>query len=429
MTQRTLGPGTAATAVAASMVGTGVFTTTGYLLQDIGSPVAVLLCWVLGGIVSLAGALCYAELGAAIPLNGGEYTLLGRIWDPALGFAAAMISLVVGFAAPIAGAGIAFGRYVHAAWPALPLDERVLAVGLVLFCAALHAARVHAGAAFLNTLTVLQMGAVALVAVLGLALGDLSHLSQGAPVGSAVASPSFAVGLVIVGYSYAGWNAAAYLAGELRDPGRSLPLGLVAGTLFVTTLYVGLNAGILLAAPPEQLAGKLEVAHTAAVALLGEPAGVVLSALVAQGLAGCVLALLLTGSRVAEALGRDHAALRWLAHRRPGGGPGVALALLTAISAVIGALAAFDWLLEWVGFVLSANAMLTVLGLPWLRVREPHLPRPFRVPAAGLVVALFVLPTLWSMLHTLIQRPSAGLAGLATLGLCAVPWFLVRDTH
>jgi basic amino acid/polyamine antiporter, APA family len=423
---RAFGAGTAAVTVAASMVGTGVFTTSGYLVRDLGSPAAVLLLWALGGLIGLAGALCYAELGAAIPENGGEYRLIGRVWHPLPGFVAAVVSVVVGFGAPIAGAGIAFGRYLRAAWPALPVDERVLAVGLILGCTAVHAGRVHVGATLLNTVTAVQMSAVALVAAAGLWLGDPGRLAVGPAVGQAVATPAFAVGLVYVGYAYAGWNAAAYVAGELRDPQRTLPVGLVAGTLGVTALYVALNAGILMAAPPEVLSGKLEVAHVAAVAVLGPRAGQAMSAVVAFGLVGTVLALLLTGSRVAEAVGRDHRALRWLAHRPAGGGPGASLAVLTGVAAVIGALAAFDWLLEWVGFVLSGMAALAVLGVGWSRWRSPELPRPFRVPAAPLVIAAVVVPSTWSMAHTLIERPQAGVAGVATVVLAAVGWFALR---
>ncbi|MEZ4234637.1 MAG: amino acid permease [Myxococcota bacterium] len=423
---RRFGAATAALTVAASMVGTGVFTTSGFLVADLGSPAAVLLLWGLGGLVGLCGALCYAELGAMIPENGGEYTLIGRVWHPLPGFVAAVVSVVVGFGAPIAGAGIAFGKYTLAAWPALPVDERVLAVGLILGCTAVHAARVHLGAALLNAVTLVQMTAVALVAAAGLWLGSPAHLAAGPPVLQVLPTPAFAVGLVYVGYAYAGWNAASYVAGELRDPHRTLPVGLLVGTLGVTALYVALTAGILMAAPAEALAGKVEVAHVAAVAVLGARAGQALSAVVAFGLVGSVMALLLTGSRVAEAVGRDYLALRWLAHRPAGGGPGVALAVLTAVAAGIGALAAFDWLLEWVGFVLSATATLAVLGVPYARWRWPERARPFRVPALPLVLVVFVAPTVWSMVHTVLDRPEAGLAGLATVAVAGLPWLFVH---
>ncbi|MEQ1502415.1 MAG: amino acid permease, partial [Myxococcota bacterium] len=277
---RRLGVVTATLTVAASMVGTGVFTTTGYLVADIGSPIAVLIAWAVGGVVALAGALCYAELGAMIPENGGEYTLIDRVWHPSLGFVAAVISIVVGFAAPIAAASLAFAAYVRAAWPTLPVDDRVLAVGLVAVGAGIHATRVHLGAAALNVVTAIQLATVAAVLAVGIALGDVANLGAGPPVAAAVASPAFAVGLVYVGFSYAGWNAAAYLAGELRDPHATLPRALGIGTVAVTVLYVGLNAGILMAAPPSTLAGAPEVAHTAAVAVLGPRGGQVLSAVV-----------------------------------------------------------------------------------------------------------------------------------------------------
>lgn len=410
------------------MVGTGVFTTTGYLIEDIGSPMAVLCGWGLGGVIALAGALCYAELGAAIPHNGGEYTLIGRVWHPMLGFMAAMISIVVGFAAPIAGAGLAFGSYVLAAWPGCPLSEPMLALSLVFICTIVHVARVHVGTAMLNIVTLIQMVSVSFVALIGLLYGDISRLSGGPPLGEALLSESFAVGLVFVGYAYAGWNASAYLAGEVERPERNLPLSLVAGSSGVTLLYIALNAGILMAAPAGSLSGRPDVAHVAAQALLGEGAGVVVSSVVAFGLVGSVLALLLTGSRVIEAIGRDYRPLRVLAQRRVGGGPGLSLLLLSALAACIGALAAFDWLLQWVGFVLSASSVLAVLGALWARARLRWVHSPFQVPLLPFVAMIAVVPTIWSMLHTLLSRPEAGFAGLATLFFAALPYLFLRDT-
>lgn len=428
MERRTLGVGTAALAVAGSMVGTGVFTTTGYLLDDIGPPVGVLLAWVTGGGVALAGALCYAELGAAHPHNGGEYRLLGRVFHPFLGFLAGWSSIVVGFGAPIAASGLTFGNYVRAASPVELPDARVFAVALILAAALAHAFRVHVGARALVVVAGLQLSAVGLLTVGGLAMGDPGRLAGGAPLGPALASPGFAVGLVLVGYAYAGWNAAAYIAGELERPERTLPIGLTAGTLLVTVLYVGINAAMLMSAPAADLAGRMEVAHVAATALVGAGAGAVLSGVIAFGQVGFTLAALLTGSRVAEAIGRDHAALTFLVRRSPSHGPGAALALLALLATVIGVFAAFDALLTWAGFVLSLFAAVTVLGVPYSRWREPELARPFRVPGGPWLVPLvFLLPTGWSIAHTLIQLPLAALGGLVTLGTGAVLWALVRE--
>lgn len=421
---RTLGPGTAALTVAASMVGTGVFTSTGYLLADTGSPRAVLVGWAIGGIAALGGALCYAELGATFPENGGEYTLIGRVWHPFLGFVAAVISLVVGFAAPIAAGGLAFATYARAVFPSLP-DDRWLATGLIIGCAAVHAGRVRVGATTLTAVTGLQMATLAVLAVVGLSLGHPEYLGGGPPLGVAVMSPAFAVGLVYIGYAYAGWNGAAYLAGELRNPHPTLLIGLVAGTVGVTVLYMAVNAAILMAAPASALSGRVDVAHVAATALLGPWAGGALSGVVAFGLVGNTLALLLTGSRIAEAIGRDQPRLRFLVRNTPDAGPGVALVGLAAASVTIALLAAFDFLLQWVGFVLSGAAAVAVVGVLWSRFREPHRIRPFRVPGGPLVVAIFLIPTLWSMAFTLYERPMAAAAGLLTVGLAGVLWLVL----
>jgi APA family basic amino acid/polyamine antiporter len=427
MAARTLGTGTAALTVAASMVGTGVFTTTGLLLGDLGSPGAVLIGWALGGVASLAGALCYAELGAAYPENGGEYALLRRTWHPAVGFVAAIASVVVGFSAPIAASGLAFAKYLLAAFPVIGLDERVLATALVAAGTAVHVGRVRFGAATLNAVTAIQMATVVVVAAVGLWLARWDYIGRGPPLHVALESPRFGVGLVYIGFTYAGWNAAAYVAGEIRDPGRALPRGLVLGTMFVTLLYVALNAAILGSAPPMVLAGKVEVAHLATTVALGPVAARWLSVVVAFGLVGSVLAFLLTGSRVVEVLAHEWPRFGFLARSSPERGPTASLALLAVLAIAMIWTAAFDLLLQWIGLVLSLFAAMTVLGVPLSRWREPSLTRPFRVwGRSALVPLIFLAPTVWSMVYTVQQEPRTALAAAGVLALGVGLWLLAR---
>lgn len=425
MAARTLGTWTAALAVAASMVGTGVFTTTGLFLAGVGSPGAVLIGWGIGGIVSLAGAMCYAELGSRFPENGGEYALLTRAWHPAVGFVAALVTILVGFAAPIAASGLAFGTYLRAAVPSLAIDTRILAIALIVGCTSLHLGRVRFGAVALNAVTAIQMLLVAFLIIVGLTYGDYHHLLRGPPLQVPLLSSQFPVGLIYVGYTYAGWNAAAYIAGELDDPGRTLPRGLLLGTAGVTVLYVLLNTAILMSAHPTVLSGEVAVAHRAAIALLGPRAATVLSGIVAFGLIGSVTAFTLTGSRVVEALGGEHPALAALVRPTPESTPTRALALLTGLSLVLVATTGFDALLQWVGVVLSASAALTVLGVPWTRWRDRGVRPPFRAWGGWFFPLLFLVPTLWSMVAAVLQRPAIGIAAGATIAGSVAAWFVI----
>jgi APA family basic amino acid/polyamine antiporter len=423
--RRRVGTITAAGTVVASMIGAGGFTTTGFMVADVGSAPAILLGWLAMGVASLAGAACYAELGATYPRNGGEYYLLGRIYHPALGFVAGWVSLFVGFSAPTAAAALAFGRYLGVV-VGDPIDGRWVASALILAAAVLHAVKVRVGGTVQDAITGAQV--LGILGFLGLAAawGDPSHLATEVPLGQALTSPALAVGLIYVSFAYSGWNAASYLAGEVVDPARTLPRALLLGTLATTLLYVGLNVAFLISAPPEQLAGKVEVGHVAAVALGGEGAGQALGLIIALGLAASVSALLLTGSRVIEAVGRDHRALAVLSNRLGGeGGPAVALGLQAVLALAMVWTAAFSALLVWIGFVLSVFAVLTVVGVAVSRYRHPDLPRPVRAWGWPITPLLFLVPTLWGIVWTIIERPATALAAAAAVGLGGVLYLAV----
>lgn len=415
---RRFGPATGALLVMASMIGTGVFTTTGFLVRDLGSLPAVLVAWVVGGVVALCGALAYGELVAALPNNGGEYWLLGRIYHPALGFLAGWVSLVVGFSAPMAASAVAFGEYLHNVFPGVP--PRLAATLLVGGLGLLHAVRLSWGSRVQNAATVLDALLIVGFIAGGLALSEPSALwrpNQPA-LGAAVASPAFAVGLIYVSFSYSGWNAAAYVAGELRSPGRTLPRALLIGIGLTAMLYVGLNLVFLVAAPPAALSGEIDVGYVAAVHLFGPSVAVAASALVAVGLFTTVSALMMTGPRVYEAMGRDYPRLRLLSGRGSNDerGPVAAIVLQTVLALIMLLSASFDALLTYMGFTLSLFAALTIAGVFVLRGREPELYRPYRTWGHPLTTALALALNAWMLVHALWQRPVSTLAGLATLG-------------
>jgi APA family basic amino acid/polyamine antiporter len=418
---RALGVPTATLSVAASMVGTGVFTTTGFLLADL-SPPAVLVAWLVGGVSALAGATAYAELGAAYAENGGEYLLLGRIFHRRLGFVAGVVSLVVGFAAPIAACGTAFSRYLREVVDH-PFPDVVVACALVVGATLAHVLHVRIGARFLAGVTGVQLLACTALAVVGLASGSPANLAPAPGWTAELGTSAFASSLVWISYAYAGWGAAAYVAGEVRDPGRTLPVALGLGTGLVTLLYLAINAAILASAPAEVLRGQLAVAHVAAREAVGPMAGSLLSAVVATGLTGTVLALSLTGSRVAEAMARDLPALRFLSGRTAGGSPTRALAALAAVAVAFVVTSTFDALVTFTGFVLAVFAMTTVVAALVSRVTDPDRPRPFRVPAAPLVWAVYLVPTAWAVVATCLANPWTLAAGGALVaGVAALGW-------
>lgn len=403
--------------VVASMVGTGVFTTTGFLVRDLGSPGAVLVAWGFGGVLAAAGALAYAELSAALPDNGGEYYLLGRIYHPAVGFVAGWVSFVVGFSAPMAAAAVAFGQYAHNLLPAVP--PRALALGLVVSLGLVHLTKLAWSSWVQNVATLLDV-----VLILAFVLGAARHserLSLAEPersIDAAVLSSDFAVALVYISFAYSGWNAAVYVAGEVRDPARSLPRCLVWGTCTVVVLYLALNSVFVSAAPLAALSGVLDVGNVAAAHLFGESAARLVSALVAVGLFTTVSALLMTGPRVYEAMGRDYPRLAWLSPARGKNHAPARSVLLQVVVAVLMVLSmTFDLLIATIGLCLMLSSALTIIGVFVLRVRAPDLARPYRTWGYPVTLVAPLVLTMWACVHAAWQRPVAALVSVATLTL------------
>ncbi len=421
---RPLGAAHGAALVVAGMIGTGVFTTTGVLLGSLHSPLLVLAVWAVAGVLALCGAAVYAELGAMMPRAGGEYVYLSRAFHPAVGFLSGWIGLLVGFAAPAAAGALAFARYVHAVFPGVP--QRPVALALIAAVTCAHLVDVRFGARLQATLTALVVALI--VVFIGGAIasgkGDWANLSltvgPGAAAvpagGGATASVgALALGLVYVSYAYFGWNTAAYVAGEMRDPGRTLPRALVTGTVLVTALYVGLNVVFLWAVPPAALAGQIEVAHVVAAALFGPRGAVLLSSMVALALAGSVSAFMMSGPRISVAMAEDGLFFRALGRVGPRGAPTAAVALQGALAFVAAATATFDPILVYVGFTLTVSAGATVLAAFVLRVREPRADRPHRALGWPLSGLLFIASAIFMTAFAIHDRPRESAAGFLTL--------------
>ena len=427
--RRVLGGMTATLLVVASMVGTGVFTTSGVLLTGISSPMAVLVGWVIGGLIALFGALSYAELVAAMPNNGGEYQLLSRIFHPSVGFVAGWVSLVVGFSAPIAAAAIAFGEYSSAVLPGL--NKTALALGLILVLSIMHGMRVTLGSSIQNVFTAAKLVVVVLFIGGGLLFASPSRLvdESHTSIFSSMISPGFAIGLIFISFAYSGWNGAAYIAGEIKNPKRSLPKALALGTALVTALYLGLNLVFLSAAPVSELAGSIDIGKVAAVSLFGEEAGRILSGVISLLLVSSVSAMIMAGPRVYQAIGEDYGHFKFLRLRSTANGPAAAVGLQAAAAIVMLLTSSFDSLLLYIGFTLSLSAGLTVAGVFVLRKREPNLERPYRSWGYPVTPLLFIGLSCWMVVFTLIEVPMAALAGGGTIAAGFVLWLLTRASY
>lgn len=403
---------TATAIVVADMIGVGVFTSLGFQARDVTSGFALVLLWVVGGGVALCGALCYAELATMFPRSGGEYNFLSHMYGPAVGFMAGWLSATVGFAAPVALAAMAFGRYAEAVLPGAPAFP--LGLALIWIVTAVHLRGLRHSSVFQIVFTLLKLALIVGFIGVGFARGGSQPISF-APSAfdlTQIVSASFAVSLVFVMYAYSGWNAATYIVGELRDPHRSLPRALVAGTGAVVLLYVALNAVFLYTTPLTELAGQVEVALIAGRHVFGEAGGRLVGALICAGLIPTISAMMWIGPRVTVAMGEDVEPLRVFTRRSRNGVPTAAILLQCGVASLLLLMQSFETVLEFVQVGLIACSFLTVLGLIKLRITRPDLPRPYRTWGYPFTPLVFLTVTLFMMVYLVAVRPFQSLAGL-----------------
>ena len=417
---------TATCIVVSNMIGTGVFTSLHFQVGPLPSGFAILVLWLVGGVCALCGALAYGELAAALPRSGGEYHFLSKTFHPAVGFLAGWLSATVGFAAPVAAAAMAFGRYFADVVPgASPL---VLSLVVVVSVTLVHLRGAQFGAAFQNGATALKILLILIFIVAGAFVKAVPGVSFAPHPGAMdlVLSPPFAFSLVFVMYAYSGWNAATYIVGEVRDPARNVPLAITLGTLIVAALYLALNATFLRVAPMSELGaeGRFEVGYTAATHIFGEAGGRIMAGLICLGLVASISAMTWIGPRVSMAMGEDHRLLAPLARKSRAGVPAVAMWLQLAFVAALLLTATFDQIINYVQFSLTLCSMLAVIGVFVLRVRQPDLPRPYRTWGYPVTPLIFLAISAWMLVFTWQQHRNESLAGLGTLLLGLILYFV-----
>jgi APA family basic amino acid/polyamine antiporter len=432
--------------VIANMVGTGIFTTSGFIMAELGSPSALLISWAAGGVFALCGALCYGELGARFPRAGGEYVFLTECFGRSLGFLSGWISLVVGFSAPIAAASAAFASYLFtvsgvsvdasfsffSGFTALnPLN--VTAILTVVLVSLVHYHSLRVGTRVQNGLTVFKVllvtGFIAAAFLSG--NGDTAHFRAVAGKGAALSPAAFAVSLVFISFAYSGWNSAAYLGSEIVNPKRNIPLALFMGTAAVTLVYLALNTVYIYALDPGDMENVLEIGAAAASALFGEGAGRIFGAAVALGLLSVISAMVMTGPRIYYAMSRDGVFFDVFGKLNPERRtPASSIFLQAAIASIMVVSASFETLLVYIGFTLSLFAMLTVLGLMRIRMKGDDGGPVYKTFGYPVTPVLFILGNLGIILYSLKERPVAAFFGLGTLGIGALVYcFFVRKSQ
>lgn len=422
---------TASFIVIANMIGAGVFTSLGFQIGGgIESVFPLLMLWLVGGVIALCGALCYGELAAMMPRSGGEYHYLSEIYHPAVGFLSGWVSMTVGFAAPVALAAVALGKYTQSVFPSI--DATILAVVVVLLLTFIHAYDIKAGSIFQNISTTVKLGLIIFFILCGIFLIDTPQPIQVLPLTgdiSLIFSSSFAVSLVYVSYAYSGWNASAYLAGEIDNPKRNVPRSLFLGTLVVMVCYILLNFVFLYTVPMGDLKNQLEVGYISANAIFGLYFGGLMGMMIALLLVSSISSMIFAGPRVTQVMGEDIPLLNFLSKKNAKGLPVIAILWQAVISIILILSSSFESILQYVGFTLNLFTFMTVLGVIVLRIQKPQVERPYRAWAYPITPLIFLALTAWTIYFLLIDKPVQSLAGLATVLIGLIVYFLDQSTN
>ena len=395
-----------------SVVGTGIFTTTGFMARDVGDPWLILALWGGGALLALIGAMCYSELGAAFPWVGGDYIYLREAYHPFVAFLSGWAAFTVGFGAAIAAGVMGFSAYVLQLVPVAgdsTLQAKGIALALIWSLTAVHVTGVGPGGFLQQVLTILKVGAIAFLVVGAFTVGDgdWQHLAS-IPQKSHAGLGTLVVSFIFVTYAYSGWNAAGYIAGEIMNPTRSIPLTMIGGTLFVGALYGVLNLVYFYALPLHTLAAPplMPVAEKAAVEMFGPLAANFVTIMLCVSIAGAVSALVWTGPRVYYAMALDGFLPTFFSGKKDQAGAPVRSILLQSLWVTVLVLSGtFEQLIIYSGMIITMFTALTVGAVIILRQRRPQLVRPFRVPLYPALPAVYILVSGIIMIILGLEKP------------------------
>jgi len=446
---RQLGFYSATALVVSNMVGTGIFATTGFMAGDLGSAALVLACWAVGALFAFAGALSYSELGINLPSSGGEYVYLTRAFGPEWGFMTGWVSFFAGFSAPIAVTALAFSGYLAYFFPVLRVSNTPIVIGsgalslhigpgqmvasaLIAAFTILNCFGLGRTAKVQNALTSTKICVILLFLLAGFAAGagSWTHFSEPAIRTSTLSLPAqFFISLLWVMFGYSGWNAATYIAEEVRRPERTLPLALATGTAVVTALYVGLNLIYIYATPLEQMKGVMAVGSLAASRLFGPGIAGAFSAMMALAIVSTVNAEVTVGPRVYYAMARNRAFFRLAGAVHPRWHTPVFAIVSQGLCAMVMTLTPFRELILYIGMSLTLFTVLSVVSLLVFRRRQPAWQRLRAVDFCyPLIPASYILVGVCMMIYGVFSKPAASLTAFATVGAGALVYrFAIRE--
>ena len=419
------------------VIGSGIFLTTGIMAKYIPSAGLILLAWVVGGLLTLAGALTYAELGAAYPEAGGQYVYLREAYGDMAAFLFGWILFLVYMTGGIAGLALAFAEYFGYFYPAFSTDSAIFSqtvhvfghplsyslsagqlvgVVVILLLSLFNFIGVGLGKFIQNTFTVLKIGILVAIIGFGFIIGkgtaiDLTMKPAGWSFGQMIIG--FGVALVAITWAFDGWNNVNFVAGEIKKPSRNLPLALITGTLGVTVLYVLTNYIYLYGLPIPEVVGVERIAEKASSALFGASAGALISAAVIISTFGSLNGSILAGPRVYYAMAKDGLFFRNASRIHPRfRTPGFAILIQAIWASLLTLVGTFEQIFTFAMFMAIVFWIAATASVFTLRKKHPNLPRPYKTWGYPVVPAIFIVASLGILLNTLLEKPVEALAGI-----------------
>jgi len=428
--------------VVANMIGAGIFITSGLLMEDLGNPLLLILLWVVGGIIALCGALCYGELGAAIPRAGGEYIFLSKLFNPLSGFLSGWVSFFVGFSAPVAASAIGFTEYLTRAFPQLLslgiLGEAFEAVALKKFYSILviivftlvHLRGIIFGTKVQNLLTLLKVGLIAGLILIGFSFGkgSFDHFSQGVKFSFDFGGwKVIGLSLMWIMFAYSGWNASAYIGSEIKNPKKNLPLSLILGTGIVILLYFGLNLFYVYAAAPDEMSGVSPIGGLAVTNAFGKSFGSLLSVLISFALLSSLSAFIILGPRVYYSMAKDGYFFKFASkvhsvYRVPS----TSILLQCLIAIVIVFSGTLDKILTYMGFSLGIFPILAVIGVFKLRRLKKS---EYKMPGYPVIPIIYILAGVSILILGFLEGPVPSLIAILTVAAGIPAYFIFKSIY
>jgi basic amino acid/polyamine antiporter, APA family len=441
---RAIGLRSAVLFVMGSVIGSGIFLTTGVMAASLPSTALLLGAWTLGGLFALTGGLTYAEMGAMFPRSGGVYVFLREAWGALPAFLYGWAALLVVVSGGIAAVAVGFANYLSYFVPALSpghvlwrvplpwgtwaIDAGKLAgVGSLILLGAVNYVGVRSGNGVNAVMTTAKVAGLAALPALAIAAPRVSPAWT--PIVPAVPHPAaaFGVAMIAVLWTYEAWYFVTYAAGEVRDPHRNIPRALVTGILAIATIYISVNVSYFYALRLDEMQGVTRIAERSATALAGPRGATFVALTVVVSTFGCNAAAILAGSRLLFAMAEDGVFLPIAGAVHPRyRTPHVAIVALTIWSIILTLSGTYDQLFTYVMFASILFSVFCGLALFRLRRTHPDHPRPYRALGYPVVPALFVIGSAVFVVNTLLERPVESLSGLGLLAIGLPVYFYWR---